>query len=120
MAHTPDAAEPLGAYLDWLRAHGGYRSVQLLPNGRWAGVLQFMFSHAIVCGRVGDDVGYDGRWCYDSEAEALAALEAWDGTGEPDGWRRHPDTGRRRAKGAGEYADNGAITRAAGEIYVRL
>jgi hypothetical protein len=26
-------------------------------------------------------------------------MEAWDGDGEPDGWSRHPPTGRRRPGG---------------------
>jgi hypothetical protein len=30
---------------------------------------------------------------------ALAALERWDGNGEPTGWTRHPATGRRRPDG---------------------
>lgn len=30
---------------------------------------------------------------------AVAALIEWDGTGEPEGWIRHPMTGRRRPGG---------------------
>lgn len=32
----------------------------------------------------------------DSSPAAVAALEDWDGTGEPTGWIREPNTGRRR------------------------
>ena len=32
-------------------------------------------------------------------AAAVAALESWDGTGEPDGWIREPNSGRRRPGG---------------------
>jgi hypothetical protein len=41
MAHTPDAAEPLGAYLHRLRTQDGDPSVQRMTDGRWAGVRPF-------------------------------------------------------------------------------
>lgn len=39
---------------------------------------------------------------------AVAALIAWNGEGEPSGWMRHPETGRRRPGGdpAGEYVNH--------------
>jgi hypothetical protein len=37
-----------------------------------------------------DADGYGGRYCYKTEAEAIAALEAWDGTADPPGqWVKH-------------------------------
>ena len=30
---------------------------------------------------------------------AVVALALWDGTGEPEGWMRHPTSGRRRPDG---------------------
>ncbi len=52
---------------------------------------------------------YDDTWIYDAEQGLLdagwrAAL-GWDGEGEPDGWYRHPQSGRRRPGGdpAKEY-----------------
>ena len=45
---------------------------------------------------------YLDRWCYHSVAAAIEAAKAWDGVwpeGEPDGWHRHPATGRRRENG---------------------
>jgi len=38
-------------------------------------------------------------WQYQSRDAALVALAAWDGEGEPEGWYRHPATGRRRPGG---------------------
>jgi hypothetical protein len=37
----------------------------------------------------------------------VRALREWDGNGEPDGWMRHPDSGRRRPDGdaAREYVE---------------
>lgn len=39
--------------------------------------------------------GYGDRWCYHTYEAAKAAYDAWDGTGEPTGWHRHPKSGRR-------------------------
>lgn len=68
--------------------------------GVW--VVPLMFTAAIITGPVGA-LGYDDRWCY---VDPLAALRAarrwggpWGGVAEPDGWHRHPNTGRRREGG---------------------
>jgi hypothetical protein len=44
---------------------------------------------------------FDDGWCYQAEQNDLAwkAALGWDGEGEPEGWYRHPDTGRRRPGG---------------------
>lgn len=50
---------------------------------------------------------FDDEWCYDAEhvESAWRAVLGWDGTGEPRGWTRHAQTGRRRPDGtvATEY-----------------
>lgn len=56
-------------------------------------IAPLMFTHAIISGV--NRFGYEGRWCYKNYAKAKAALDAWDGTGDPLGWHRHPGTGRR-------------------------
>lgn len=83
------------AFLQWLRDDCGYLSPRPLPNDRYAVILPLMFTHAIIAGRIGDRSGYDDRWCYENRAAAEVALAAWDGTGEPAGWHRHPASGRR-------------------------
>lgn len=112
-ATTEDAilADKLRAlgYLQWLEKHCGYSNVRPLPGERWAALEQFLYSHAIIVGQIGDRVGYSDRWCYRDRATALAALDAWDGRpgSEPDGWHRQPGTGRRRPNGdaAREYIE---------------
>jgi hypothetical protein len=57
-----------------------------------------------------DDDGYDDRWCFDTFGLALHALAEWQARGfegEPIGWHRHPDSGRRRPEGdpAKEYVN---------------
>lgn len=74
----------------------GYSHPRLLGEGRYACLVPFLYTSAIITGRIGDRVGYDDRWCYSSHEEALSALDAWSGSGEPEGWHRHPNTGRRR------------------------
>jgi hypothetical protein len=88
-------------YFDWLRDECGYLEVRVLPDGQhWAGVMPLMFTEAIIVGRLGDTRGYENRWCYHTRADAIAALKAWDGRGEPQGWHRHPPSGRRREIGS--------------------
>jgi hypothetical protein len=77
-----------------------------------------MFTHAIIIGQMGDYFGYADRWCYRSEAAAFAALQAWDGTGEPTGWIRHPDTGRRISESPDERDEYGRRVGAVGVAYV--
>lgn len=91
-------------YLTWLVRECGYRDVRSLGNGRFAAISPLMFTHAIIVGKIGDRYAYDDRWCYHDHASALAALNAWDGTGEPEGWHRHPASGRRR-NGGEEYLE---------------
>lgn len=93
MTHRPQTTRK--PYLNWLETDCGYKAVRLLPDGRWAAISPLMFTAAIIVGRVGDLTGYDDRWCYHDVASARSALDAWVGQGEPEGWHRHPATGRR-------------------------
>lgn len=47
---------------------------------------------------IGDYAGYADRWCYPTREAVFKALAAWDAGkgGEPEGWHKHPDTGRLR------------------------
>ncbi len=42
---------------------------------------------------------FDDVWDYDDMEAAVAAMHEWDGQGDPEGWMRHPSTGRRRPDG---------------------
>ncbi len=74
-------------------------------------IMPLLFTHAIILGRIGDMNSYMDRWCYHSLDKARKAHNAWNGTGEPEGWHRHPTTGRRReideetSRILGEYVD---------------
>jgi hypothetical protein len=86
-------------YLRWLADENGYLVPRKIPGGRWAAISRLMFTHAIITGKMLDLYGLDNRWCYKDYISAQTALDAWDGTGEPEGWHRHPVTGRRRLEG---------------------
>ncbi len=74
----------------------GYLSPRLLPCGRAACIMPLLFTAAIVTIDLAHLGEYADRWCYLSKEAEQAALDAWDGRGEPQGWHRHPRTGRRR------------------------
>ena len=90
-------------YLSWLQTRGGFKDPKILSTGKWAAVYPYMFTYAICTGTVGDIQTYEDRWCYSSFDKAKAALDAWDGTGEPTGWHRHPASGRRVDEEGKEY-----------------
>jgi hypothetical protein len=74
-----------------------------LGNGQYKAIVKFLFTFAIVKGTIGNRTNYDDRWCYSELDKAFLAFVAWDGTGEPEGWHRHPATGRRRDETGEEY-----------------
>lgn len=82
----------------------GHKAVRF-PTGSnyYVAISPFIFTHAIVIGLSGDYSGYiNNRWCYESFADALKALNEWESKGfkgEPTGWHRHPGSGRRRPDG---------------------
>ena len=80
----------------------GYSSVLPIDKRRYAAVNKFMFTTAIIVGKWDDKNTYDDRWCYSDQRSALSGLLDWalvDFAGEPSGWHRHPNTGRRRPDG---------------------
>lgn len=93
------------AFFRWLVADCGYRNARPLFSGsdRWVAIQPLMYTNAIITGRIGDRCNVDDRWCYHDYESALAALERWDGEGEPEGWHRHPSSGRRRNGDGEEY-----------------
>lgn len=106
----------------WLRVSAlnyGYKHVKLFANGFYGAVRPFMYTHAVIIGEIGDTTGYADRWCFFSEKAARAALDEWDGEGEPQGWFRHPDSGRRVSLRADEIDGRGKVVGAIGVLYVR-
>jgi len=97
------AAQSLG----WAarRAGADYLWARLLDDGRRGVYLMPLFSGSLRLGigLHGDDSLTD-VWDYSSDVPGCVdagwrAAIGWDGTGEPEGWYRHPRTGRRRPDG---------------------
>ena len=84
--------------LDFIEHEESYSDPVVLPDGTFVCILQFLFTSAIISG-VNVNGGYADRWCFHDQAVARAALKEWvaniDTMSEPDGWHRHPETGRR-------------------------
>lgn len=75
---TEAGYDPLG----WLSALG-YSNQRLCGDAGVCATESTIFTGALVVGI--DSEGYVGRYCYESDAEALAALVQWDGHGDPPG-----------------------------------
>lgn len=71
-----------------------YTLLGKLPDGRVCGVQKLLYHYTLHVGI--DDFGYADRYCYTTRARAEKHLREWDGNGDPEGWHRHPATGRRR------------------------
>jgi len=54
-----------------------------LADGRWIALGKLLFTTGLFVDV--DLVGYDHRYCYETEGDARAAFAAWDGTGHPSG-----------------------------------
>lgn len=67
----------------------------------YAEVWPMIFNHRIIlCADLGGTwPEVLGGWCYPSRSAAIAALDAWDGKGDPDGWHKHVESGRTRVNG---------------------
>lgn len=86
---------------------GFYPVVQVKADGNVCALAQMAFTWAILSECC--YAGYADRWCYADPLKAIVAFATWngeDGT-EPEGWHRHPGSGRRRPDGdpEREYVD---------------
>lgn len=96
----PDPRDEAQPFIDWLTSEGGYTMACAMPDGfLWVGLKPLMFHWTMHIGQVGDKIGYADRYCYADAGRAVAGYVEWasrDFTGEPTGWRKHPDTDRCR------------------------
>ena len=61
----------------------GYRHCLRMPDGSVAGLHAQIFTTGLCVGLT--NTGYTRRYCYEHEADALAALMSWNGAGDPPG-----------------------------------
>lgn len=84
----------MDARMQQIIEENGYLDPKEFPDGSVAVLHPLMFTVAILYDL--NEYGYGDRWCFSSYEKAKNALDNWDGEGEPQGWHRHPPTGRRR------------------------
>lgn len=100
-----DEIEAMRSYVESPPVAGGQLGAiafRDLGDGRGLWIYPMMFTFKLVIGRIGADTYEDG-WCYRREymsdfIQVFMAMNAWDPfkEREPEGWVRHPQTGRRR------------------------
>jgi len=105
-------------FMQWLKDEG-YTDIKPIPNKQWAAIKRKAFTHSIETGRIFDHINVNECFCYPTYRDAKDALDAWDGTGEPDKWIRSPGTGRRRSQSPDEKDKDGKPVGAVGVIYIR-
>lgn len=66
---------------------GGYYATREFEDGTVAGIYVLSPDCVRMKTIKATDVG-TYEWCYESKEEAVEALRAWDGIGEPTGWQR--------------------------------
>lgn len=71
-----------------------YFHKRVLPNGHTLYLEPMLPGHLSLC-LAPDKCNLD-RWCYHDHDAAWRAVLGWNGKGDPEGWYRHPRTGRRR------------------------
>lgn len=93
----------LSEQVDQLRQEPSYQHIEVKGEAGICCLHRFMYTWAILSGL--NNCGHEDRWCFHDYEKAKTAYDSWDGSGEPTGWHRHPDSGRRRDNGdpATEY-----------------
>lgn len=67
------------------------------PNKGYCGIMRMAFTVGLFYNISEDQMVYEGRYCYQTMAEAVQALVEWDGKGDaPGDWIKH--------KGLKEYS----------------
>lgn len=89
-------------YTKFLTEDCGYLDARIRDN-KFDAIYPLAFTYAIITGKAGNVLSFEDRWCYQTYEAAKNALDAWDGTGEPKGWHRHPASGRRVDENGREY-----------------
>jgi hypothetical protein len=95
------AATATEKYFRWLLDPQGGNCVAAkdLGDGVYAAIKPLLFHWTMIVGEIDNYVTILDRWCYKDRVGATHGLLAWNGNGDPSGWNRHINTGRRRPDG---------------------
>lgn len=90
----------------------GYSHLSVKDNGKVCGLMNFIFTTGLMVGLNLDD--YEIRYCYENFDDALAALEKFNGVGDPSGpWIKAKGLGQDRLNEAWS-CENGQCHESAG------
>jgi hypothetical protein len=74
----------------------GYYNIKEIPNKGICALYRFAFTTGLVIGI--NPIGYVGRYCYELHADAVKAINEWDGVGDPSGnWIKYKGQGGERS-----------------------
>lgn len=70
----------------------GYYNLKNIPNKGICGLRRFLFTTGLCYGI--DEYSHAVRYCYQTNADAVEAIEEWDGNGDPkdENWIKHKGT----------------------------
>lgn len=69
--------------IKFIETEGYYTHLRIVPGRGVCGIWRLLYTYGLVYGL--DYFGYRGRYCYKTEREAVEALNAWNGEGDPPG-----------------------------------
>lgn len=82
-----------------VRPEEGVQFRRVFEDGRKLDLCRMLFNWRLCLGHTKTPWYNDDEWCYANEATGIVAFLSWDLEGEPQGWIKHPDTGRYRPDG---------------------
>jgi hypothetical protein len=98
--------EPVGLSAETILSYvaHGYRDLCHKGEAGVCAVMPFLFTGGLITGLW--EMGYKGRYCYETLGEALAALSVWDGSCDPPGsWIKYKgEDGERMGPGCIDIA----------------
>lgn len=71
-----------------------YTDIRELPDGRLIATHRLISHWTLLIDL--NQTGYEDRYCFKTYELVKAAFDNWQGEGDPEGWHRHPYSGRRR------------------------
>lgn len=104
MVDSAPLTEKAVEFIAWLKSPDGGSCTLIgdMGDGRYCAIKPLLFHWTMIVGEIGDRDGYEENYCYADRTAAGEGLIGWailEFQGEPDGWHRHPKSGRRRPGG---------------------
>ena len=82
-----------------VRPEEGVEFRRIFEDGRTIDMCRMIYNWRLRVGHIKDPWGYEDDWCFANQETAMHAFLNWSLEGEPEGWIKHPRTGRYRPGG---------------------